>query len=48
MSLKERSGAAQRENKLSLTVEAGKTYYLAYDARAEKTVDWKPIVHKVE
>lgn len=48
MSLKERRGAAERENKLSLTVEAGKTYYLSYDARAEKTIDWKPIVHKVE
>ncbi len=48
MSIKERSGATQRENKLSLTVEAGKTYYLAYDARSEKTIDWKPIVYKVE
>lgn len=48
LSIKDRSGLDDRENKLMLTVEAGKTYYLAYDARPKNFDDWKPIVYKVE
>ncbi|KAA3644273.1 MAG: hypothetical protein DWP95_04825 [Proteobacteria bacterium] len=48
LSIKARSGLDNRENKLTLNVEADKTYYLAYDARPEKHEDWKPIVYKVE
>ncbi|GAA4825451.1 hypothetical protein GCM10011365_05860 [Marinicella pacifica] len=48
LSIKDRRGMSDRENKLNLTVEAGKTYYLAYDARPEKHDDWKPIVYKVD
>ncbi len=48
MSLKSRRGFDNRENKLNLTVEADKTYYLAYDARPKEQDDWKPIVYKVE
>ncbi len=48
LSIKDRSGFNDRENKLNLTVEAGKTYYLAYDARPKEFDDWKPIVYKVE
>ena len=48
LSIKDRSGFDNRENKLTLTVEAGKTYYLAYDARPKEHDNWKPIVYKVE
>jgi hypothetical protein len=48
LSIKDRSGFDKRENKLNLSVEAGKTYYLAYDARSKEFDDWKPIVYKVE
>lgn len=48
LSIKDRRGFDDRENKLNLTVEAGKTYYLAYDARPKEFDDWKPIVYKVE
>ncbi|MCX7546108.1 hypothetical protein [Marinicella gelatinilytica] len=48
LSIRDRKGLDDRENKLTLTVEAGKTYYLAYDARPKEHDDWKPIVYKVE
>ena len=48
LSIRDRSGMSDRENTLNLTVEADKTYYLAYDARPKNHDDWKPIVYKVE
>jgi hypothetical protein len=47
-SLKQRHGSGNSQNKLTLSVEAGKTYYLAYDARSQDADDWKPIIYKVK
>lgn len=35
-------------NDLLLSVEAGKTYYLAFDAKDSDADNWKPVVYKTE
>jgi hypothetical protein len=48
MSLKERRGIDELENTLTITIEADKSYYVAYDASSNETEDWKPVVYKVK
>jgi len=48
MSLKERRNADYQLEIVSFKVVEGKSYYLAYDARAEDSLDWKPITYRVE
>ncbi len=48
MGLKERRNADQQLEIVSFNVVEGKTYFLAYDARADSSLDWKPIAHRIE
>ncbi|KAA3644274.1 MAG: hypothetical protein DWP95_04830 [Proteobacteria bacterium] len=48
MGLKERRNADRELVVVSFKVVAGKTYYLAYDARAEDSLDWQPISYKID
>jgi len=48
MGLKERRNADKELVNVSFKIIEGKTYYLAYDARAENSLDWKPIAYRVE
>lgn len=48
MSLKERRNADQQLEVISFKVVEGKSYYLTYDARAEDSLDWKPIAYRIE
>ena len=35
-------------NDMKISLEAGKTYYMAYDAKDTNTDNWKPVVYKTE
>ncbi|WP_154224059.1 hypothetical protein [Marinicella rhabdoformis] len=35
-------------NDMNITLEAGKTYYLAFDAKDSDADNWKPVVYKTE
>jgi hypothetical protein len=48
MGLKERRNADTELVVTSFKVVEGKTYYLAYDGRAENSLDWEPISYRVE
>lgn len=41
-------GNSNGKNKINLTVEEGKMYYLGYDASSRDKKEWKPIVWKVK
>lgn len=48
MGLKERRNADKDLVVVSFKVQEGKSYYLAYDARAENSLEWQPIAYRVE
>ena len=48
MGLKERRNADTDLVVVSFKVVEGKTYYLAYDARAEDSLKWQPIAYRIE
>ena len=48
LSVKERNGMRELENTMKITIEADKSYYVAFDASSNKTQDWKPVVYKVK
>ncbi len=35
-------------NDMNITLEAGKTYYMAYDAKDTDSDNWKPVVYKTK
>jgi hypothetical protein len=48
MGLKERRGLKDLKNTMKITVEADKSYYVAYDASSNETENWQPVVYKVK
>ncbi|MFC3194927.1 hypothetical protein ACFODZ_11815 [Marinicella sediminis] len=48
VSVRERNGMRELKNTLKITVEDGKSYYVAYDASSSETKDWEPVVYKVK
>lgn len=48
MGLKERRNADKDLVVVAFKVMEGKTYYLAYDARAENSLEWQPTAYRIE
>ncbi|MGJ8663574.1 MAG: hypothetical protein ACSHWU_07985 [Marinicella sp.] len=48
LGLKERRGLKDWNNTMQITVDADKSYYIAYDASSNQTEDWQPVVYKVK
>jgi len=48
MGLKERRNADKDLVVVSFKVVEGKTYYLAFDARSQNSLEWQPIAYRVD
>ena len=48
LSPKERRGLKDWNNTMKITVEAGKSYYIGYDASSSQTEEWSPVIYKVK
>ncbi len=48
MGLKERRGLKDLKTTMKITVEADKSYYVAFDASSNQSDDWQTVVYKVK
>lgn len=48
LSPKERRGTKDWNTEMRINLEAGKTYYIGFDASSNNTEDWQPVIYKVK